>query len=124
MNVFLWVLAGLLAALFLAAGTPKLLQSKEKVIEATGTWAVNYPPAAIKAIGLLEILGGIGLVLPSAVDIAPGLVPVAATGLAIIMAGAAVVHGRRGEGRSVVVNLLLLVLAAVVAWGRFGPYAF
>ncbi|MFF2659891.1 DoxX family protein [Kitasatospora sp. NPDC058032] len=124
MNVFLWVLAGLLAALFLAAGTPKLLQSKEKVIEATGTWAVNYPPAAIKVIGLLEILGGIGLVLPAAVDIAPGLVPVAATGLGIVMVGAAVVHGRRGEGRSVVVNVALLVLAAVVAWGRFGPYAF
>ncbi|GAA1408638.1 DoxX family protein [Kitasatospora putterlickiae] len=124
MNVFLWVLAGLLAALFVAAGTPKLLQPKEKVIEATGTWAVNYPPAAIKAIGLLEILGGIGLVLPAVVDIAPGLVPVAATGLALIMAGAAFVHGRRGEAKSVVVNVLLLVLAAVVAWGRFGPYAF
>ncbi|MFB6887952.1 DoxX family protein [Kitasatospora sp. NPDC056327] len=124
MNVFLWVLAGILAALFLAAGAPKLLQSKEKVVQATGTWAVNYPPAAIKAIGLLEILGAIGLVLPAAVGIAAGLVPVAATGLAVVMAGAAVVHGRRGEGRSVAVNVLLLALVAVVAWGRFGPYAF
>ncbi|MFE4976424.1 DoxX family protein [Kitasatospora sp. NPDC056651] len=124
MNVFLWVVAGLLAALFLAAGAGKALQSKEKVIATTGPWAEDFSPAAIKGIGLVEVLGAIGLVLPAIVDIAAGLVPVAATGLALTMVGALIVHGRRGETKSIVPNTLLLVLSVVVAWGRFGPYSF
>ena len=57
-------------------------------------------------------------------DIAPVLVPLAALGLVLMMVGAVVVHGRRKEWPTVIVNLVLLVLAAVVAWGRFGPYSF
>lgn len=72
----------------------------------------------------MEVLGAIGLILPAAVDIAPALAPVAAIGLAVVMVGAAVTHGRRGETKNVAVNAVLLALALVVAWGRFGPYAF
>ncbi|QHC22724.1 DoxX family protein [Streptomyces sp. GS7] len=124
MNTLLWVLTGLLAVLFLAAGAAKLLQPKEKVVATSGAWAADYSPGAIKAIGLLEILGALGTVLPAAVDTAVGLVPAAATGLGLLMIGAGAVHARRGEGRNVAVNALLLAMAAVVAWGRFGPYAF
>ncbi|AVZ74200.1 hypothetical protein SLUN_20570 [Streptomyces lunaelactis] len=124
MNITLWILASLLAAVFLASGSAKLLQPKAKVIETAGGWAESFSPGAIKTIGLLEVLGAVGLILPAAVDIAPDLVPVAATGLAAVMVGAAVTHGRRGETKNVAVNVVLLALAVVVAWGRFGPYAF
>ncbi|GAA1358352.1 DoxX family protein [Streptomyces beijiangensis] len=125
MNLALWILAGLLAALFLAAGATKLLQPKAKVVETSGEWAESYSPGAIKGIGLVEVLGALGLILPAALDIAPVLVPLAATGLALTMVGAAVTHGRRtGEGQHVAFNVVLVLLAAVVAWGRFGPYSF
>lgn len=65
-----------------------------------------------------------GLVLPAVTGIAPVLTPLAALGIALLMAGAVVVHARRAETQVIVVNLVLLVLAAVVVWGRFGPYAF
>ncbi|MFE1174536.1 DoxX family protein [Streptomyces sp. NPDC058773] len=123
MNTFLWVLTGLLALLFLAAGAAKLLQPKEKVVATSGAWAADHSPGAIKTIGLLEILGALGLVLPAVVGTAVALVPAAATGLGLLMIGAGAVHARRGEGRNVAVNALLLVIAAAVAWARFGPYA-
>ncbi|MGY4919008.1 DoxX family protein [Streptomyces sp. 900116325] len=78
----------------------------------------------MKAIGALEVLAAIGLILPPLVGVAEGLAPSAATAIAALMAGAAVVHGRRGELQMIVVNAALLTLTAVMAWGRFGPYAF
>ena len=71
-----------------------------------------------------RILGAIGVVLPAIVNIAPILVPVAATCLAIVMVGAIVVHIRRAERAAILAPAVLFVMAAVVAWGRFGPYAF
>jgi hypothetical protein len=76
----------------------------------------------MKAIGAVEVAGAVGLILPAVTKIATVLVPLAATGLAITMVLATVVHLRRGETR-IVVNLVLLALAVFVAWGRFGPYA-
>ena len=87
-------------------------------------WAQDFSPTSIRLIGLAEIPGAIGLVLAAAVHIAPILVSLAAAGLALVMAGAAVVHARRKEAPMVAVNVVLLVLAVVVAWGRFGPYSF
>lgn len=124
MNIFLWILAILLSLAFLAAGAMKLIQSKEKLSASGMGWVDDFSPGAIKAIGALEILAAIGLVLPAAFDIAPILVPLAATGLVILMAGAAVTHARRKEPQMMLINAVLLVLATVVAWGRFGPYAF
>jgi uncharacterized membrane protein YfcA len=71
-----------------------------------------------------EILGAIGLILPAVLHVAPVLVPLAAVGLIFVMLGAAVVHARRHELPNVAVTIVLLILAAVVAWGRFGPYSF
>ena len=71
-----------------------------------------------------EGLGAIGLILPAVLDIATVFVPLAATGLAATMLGAVVFHLRRGETKETAPSLVLLILAAVVAWGRFGPYAF
>lgn len=121
MNVTLWIIAAVLAALFLASGTTKLTRPREKLVAATPALD-GFGPGAITAIGLLEILAATGLVVPGVVDIAPVLVPLAAVGLALLMAGAMVVHGRRREAQGVAVTLVLLALAAVVAWGRLGPY--
>jgi hypothetical protein len=126
MNVALWAVAALLALVFLGAGAMKLSKSKEQLL-ASGpsmAWAEDFSPGLIKTIGLLEVLAAIGLILPAAVDIAPVFVPLAATGLALVVIGAAITHGRRGEYQSIVVNVVLLALTVFVAWGRFGPHSF
>lgn len=124
MNAILWCVAGLLAVLFLLAGLMKLGQPREKLVASGMGWAADVAPGAIKAVGGVEILGAIGLILPAAVDVAPVLAPWAATGLAVTMLGAAAVHGRRKEYPLISVNLLLLALGVFVAWGRFGPHSF
>jgi uncharacterized membrane protein YphA (DoxX/SURF4 family) len=124
MNLALWIVAILLAAVFAGSGLVKQVVPKDKLVTSGQGWAQDFSPANIRLIGLAEILGAIGLVLPAALHIAPILVPLAAVGLALVMAGAAVVHARRKEAPQVAVNALLLVLAVVVAWGRFGPYSF
>jgi uncharacterized membrane protein YphA (DoxX/SURF4 family) len=125
MNVFLWIVAGVLAAFFLAAGLTKLSQSKAKLGENPQMgWTKDYSAGAIKAIAGAEVLGALGLILPGAFDIAPILVPLAATGLVIIMAGAIITHGRRKEYQPIAINTVVLVLALIVAIFRFGPNSF
>jgi len=123
MNVVLWVVAGVLAAAFLVAGLTKLTQPKEKLAGQMG-WVEDFSPGVIKLIGGLEVLAAVGLILPAALDIVPVLVPLAAVGLVVLMAGAAITHLRRHEPQMVVINAVLLLLAVVVLWGRFGPYSF
>ena len=125
MNVVLWILAILLAAAFLAAGGMKLAQPKEKLAASPNMgWTEDFSPGTIKTIGLLEVLAAAGLILPGALHIVPVLVPLAALGLVLLMIGAAITHLRRHEPPAIAANLVLLVLAAVVAWGRFGPHPF
>ncbi len=124
MNVVLWIIAGLLAAAFLAAGLMKLAQSKERLAASGMGWVDDFSPGMVKMIGALEVAAAIGLLLPAVLDIAPILVPLAAVGLILLMVGAILTHGKRGETSNIVVNAVLLILAAVVAWGRFGPYSF
>lgn len=123
MNIALWIAAGLLAALFLGAGLAKMFQPREKLLERMA-WAEDFTDGQVKAIGAVEALGAIGLILPAVTGILPVLVPLAAVGLAITMVLAAIVHVRRGETSFIGVNLALAAIAAFVAWGRFGPYAF
>lgn len=85
-------------------------------------WATDYSAGTIKLIGLVEILGALGLVLPAATGVATILTLPAATGLAVVMIGAIVVHLRRGEGQMVGINVILLALALFVAWGGLGTY--
>ncbi|HWU07653.1 MAG TPA: DoxX family protein [Streptomyces sp.] len=124
MNVTLWIIASILAVAFLLAGLMKAGQPKEKLAASGMAWVDDFSSGAVKAIGAVEVLGALGLILPAALNIAPVLVPLAATGLAITMLGAAVVHARRKENQMIGANVVLLILAAIVAWGRFGPYAF
>jgi uncharacterized membrane protein YphA (DoxX/SURF4 family) len=124
-NVFLWIVAGVLAAFFLAAGLTKLSQSKAKLGENPQmAWSKDFSAGTIKLIGAAEVLGALGLILPGVLDIAPVLVPLAAVGLALIMLGAIITHGRRKEFQQIVINTIVLILALVVAIFRFGPNAF
>lgn len=123
MNVMLWVLAGVLAVGFLAAGAMKLSQPKQKLAASGMGWTEGVSAGTVKLIGSVEVLAALGLVLPPALGIAPVLAPLAALGLVLVMLGAMVVHARRSEAQMIAVNLVLLAIAAVVAWGRFGPYA-
>ncbi|GII59573.1 hypothetical protein Pth03_79620 [Planotetraspora thailandica] len=123
MNIVLWVLQSILALFYVAAGFTKLSQPRAKLRDRMG-WVDDLSDGQVKLIGALELLGAIGLILPAATGIAPVLTPLAATGLAVIQLAAIPVHLRRGEGKLVPLNLVLLVLAAIVAWGRFGPWAF
>ena len=123
MNVALWIAAVVLALAMLAAGFGKLTTAKEKLV-ARMAWAEDFSPGVIKLIGGLEVLAAIGLILPGITGIAPILVPLAATGVAIIMIGAIITHIRRGESKEILPSAVLLALAIFVAWGRFGPYAF
>lgn len=124
MNITLWIIAGLLAAAFAAAGVMKLSQPKTKLAESGMAWTESFSDAQVKAIGVVEVLGAVGLILPAALDIAPILTPLAATGLAITMLLAAILHVRRGETSNIPVTLVLAALAAFVAVMRFGPNAF
>ena len=124
MNVVLWIIASLLALAFLAAGLMKLSRPKAKLASSGMGFAEDFSAGQVKTIGALEVLAAIGLILPAALNVAPVLVPLAALGLVLLMIGAAITHARRKEYQSIVANVVLLILAAVVVWGRFGPYAF
>ena len=120
MDLALWIVAGLLAALFLFAGVNKVLLPREKLAAAPGGgWVNDFSDGFVRALGAVEVVGAVGLILPKALDIAPVLTPLAALGLAVIMAGAVVLRIRRGETTAMLVNLTYLVLALFVAWGRF-----
>jgi uncharacterized membrane protein YphA (DoxX/SURF4 family) len=124
MNIVLWIIAGVLAAAFAAAGLMKLTAPREKLLE-NMDWVNDASDAQVKAIGAAELLGAIGLILPAALDIVPILVPIAAVGLVITMAGAALVHTRRNDpAAALAAPVVLGLLALVVAIGRFGPEAF
>jgi uncharacterized membrane protein YphA (DoxX/SURF4 family) len=125
MNVALWIIAGILAVAFLVGGVQKVITPKPKLAGMSNQgWAEDFGPGSIKTIGALEILAAIGLTLPAILDIAPIVVPLAAVGLALLMAGAFVVHLRRKESQGMVLTLILLVICLLVAIARFGPESF
>ncbi|MBK9746458.1 MAG: DoxX family protein [Chloroflexi bacterium] len=118
MDTALWILQVLLAVAFVGAGLMKLTQPKAKIAERMA-WANDFSETQLKLIGLVELLGAVGLILPAVTRILPILTPLAAVGLVLTMIGAALTHIRRGEMPMVIPNIVLLALAAIVAYGRF-----
>src|SRR5215469_4228383 len=113
MNLVLWIIAGYLAAAFLVAGASKLFIPQEKLSKAPGAgWVLDFNAGFVKALGAVEILGAVGLILPALLGIEPILVPLAAVGLALIMVSAAIVTFRRHEFKHTLGNLTYLALAA------------
>jgi hypothetical protein len=125
LNLVLWIVAGLLATVLLVSSA-KLFVPKEKMagMSTFSRWVEDFSPGALKAIGALELLGAVGLILPAALDIAPVLVPLAAVGAMLLFVGAVITRLRRGEKLTIVGDLVYLAMAAFVAWGRFGPESF
>jgi uncharacterized membrane protein YphA (DoxX/SURF4 family) len=126
MNLALWIVSGVLAVAYLAGGSGKLVLPKERITAfgPSARWTEDFSAGGVKAIGALEMLGAVGLILPAVLDIAPFLVPLAAVGLAMIMIGAVATRVRRREFRFMLADLAYLVLCGFVAWGRFGPESF
>lgn len=122
MSIALWVIQIVLTIMFLIAGVTKSTRPRP-VLEKQLPWVADFSTPTVRLIGVVELLGAIGLILPALTGIATVLTPLAATGLAVVMLLAAATHARRREPAAIAFNAALLVLAAVIAWGRFGPYA-
>ncbi len=116
MNYALWIVQGLLAALFLFAGGIKLVLPLEKL-----TGPVPLPGLFLRFIGVAEVLGALGLILPGLLHIRPGLTPLAAIGLVIIMIGATVITLAGGDVAPALIPLFVGLLSAFVAYGRWRP---
>ncbi len=117
MNTAIWIVQALLALAFIMSGLSKLFQPYEKLAAQMG-YVNDFSPDAVRAIGTIEVLSAIGVVLPSLTGVLPWLTPLAAFGLAVTMGGAISTHLRRKEYPMIIVNLVLLAFAAFVVYGR------
>ena len=113
MNYALWTVQALLAALFLFAGGMKLVLPLDKL-----AGPVALPGLFVRFIGVVEVLGGLGLILPGVTGIRPGLTPLAAAGLVIVMIGAVGIMVLGGEGLGAFLPFVVGLFAAFVAYGR------
>jgi uncharacterized membrane protein YphA (DoxX/SURF4 family) len=116
MNIALWIAQGLLAALFLFAGGMKLVMPIEEMMK---QMPVPLPGWFVWFTGIVEVLGAIGLILPRLLRIRPGLTPLAAAGLVIVMIGATAYTLAAGDVASALMPLVVGILAAFVAYGRW-----
>jgi uncharacterized membrane protein YphA (DoxX/SURF4 family) len=121
MNMALWIVQALLATLFLFAGGIKLVTPMEDMMKQI---PLPLPDWFVIFTGVVEVLGALGLVLPWVLRIKPGLTPLAAAGLVIVMIGAAVYTWAAGDVASALIPLLVGILCAFVAYGRWwlAPY--
>jgi uncharacterized membrane protein len=120
MNTILWVCQGILSLAFLYSGINKLIFSEQQLIAKGQTGVVNLPVAVIRFIGISEVLGATGIIVPWLTNIWPVLTPVTAVCFAVIMVLAVQIHYKLHEPKNVATNIFLLVLAAFVAYGRWG----
>lgn len=116
MLIAYWIVAGLTALAFLAAGAMKLVRPKDAIVASGLTWAEDFSAPQVKLIGAAEVLGALGLVLPMATGIVPVLSPIAGVCLAVLMMGATVVHLRRHEAPISVPTLVLATASAVLGF--------
>ena len=118
LHITLWIAQVILAAMFLMSGFMKLSQPIDQLSKML-PWAAQVPEGLVRFIGVAEVLGAVGLILPSLLRIQPKLTPIAAVGLALVMLFAVVFHISRGETPMIGMNFVLIAIAAFIAWGRF-----
>jgi uncharacterized membrane protein YphA (DoxX/SURF4 family) len=118
MNIALWIIQAILATMFCFSGIMILTQPKEK-LAAKMPFLNDYSDPMIKLIAFAHIFGAIGLTLPLLLNIIPILTPVAASGLVLVMLLAAAYNKKRGDVKSVIVDLVILLLFLFIAVGRF-----
>lgn len=116
MNISLWIVQGILGLGFIYSGWMKAFQYEKA--KASWPWVGEVSRGFVSFIGLMELIGVIGLIIPQATSIAPALTPLAAIGLAAIVLFGAVFHVKRKEYREIGVNVVFLVIAVIVAIGR------
>ncbi len=121
MNLALWIVAGILAAVYLGTGIMKLAYPRE-TLHAQMPWVDDFSAATVKLVGAAEVLGAVGLIVPEATGIAEILTPIAATCLAALQVGAVTVHLRRHETENLGLNVFLFLAAAFVALGRLAGW--
>ncbi|MGW4073053.1 DoxX family protein [Streptomyces asiaticus] len=114
MKVAYWIVAGPLALFYLYGGGVKVIRSRDE-LRPMMAWVDTTPMPAVRVIGVIEVLGAIGLILPPLTGIAPWLALAAAIGFVILQIGATRVHLRRGD-RQVALNITLFLAAAVTSW--------
>lgn len=117
MNTLIWTIQGLLAAFFLLPGTLKAFRSKEYLVDKK----IAEPGTSIapqRFIGIAELAGVLGLILPLAIGILPVLTPIAALALSLVMLGAFIVHFKKSEYNKLPLIVVLFALLHVVAWYR------
>ncbi|TDF92791.1 DoxX family protein [Paenibacillus piri] len=117
MNITLWIVQGVLALVFIVAGSMKAFQYEKA--KASMPWVKDTSKGLVAFIGIAELLGGLGLILPFALKIAPSLTPIAAIGLGLVMLFAALFHAKRKENQAIGMNIVLFALLIFVAMGRF-----
>ena len=117
LHVTLWIAQVLLAAFFLLAGINHGLRPLA-VVAQSAPWVAGIPAWLVRFIGFAELAGGLGVVLPAATRVMPWLTPLAAAGLAVIMALAVPFHVMRGEANVIGLHVVVVVFALFVAWGR------
>lgn len=117
MNIAYGILAGLLALFYLYAGALKLIRSRDR-LRPMMAWVDRIPLPAVRALGVVELLGATGLILPPSTGIAPFLAPAAAIGLVLLQIGAVAVHltGEDPRDRRITLNLGLMATAAMTTW--------
>ncbi len=118
MKIILWIIQILLAVAFFAAGAMKVMTPATELAQSMA-WVSDVPSWLVTFIGVAEVVGALGLVLPALTRIQPQLTPLAGAGLALVMLLAGLFHLNRGEIGMVIPNLVLLVFAAFVAYGRW-----
>jgi uncharacterized membrane protein YphA (DoxX/SURF4 family) len=118
MNTLLWVLQGIVAAVFLFSGINKSYFSEKTLVEKGQTGVEGLPLWLIRFIGISEILGATGLILPYLLNIYPQLTAVSAVCLGAIMLPAAVIHYKRSEPKNVLTNVIVFIICVVIAWFR------
>lgn len=116
LNIGLWIAQGIVALMLLWGGYAKLGMPKEELIQMI-PWATEKP-SLLMFTGVVDVLGGLGLLLPALLKIKPQLTIYAAYGTAILMISALVFHIFRNEYESIGMNVLILLLALFIAWGR------
>ena len=119
MTYALWIIQGLLAALFLFAGGTKLILPIDVLTSMGSPNQIALPGWFVRFIGVVEVLGALGLILPGLLRIRPGLTPLAAIGLVIIMVGATVITLAGGDVAPALIPLVVGLLSAFVAYGRW-----
>ncbi len=117
MNVVLLIVQGMLIAIYLLAGAPKMI-APIAALSKRVDWIGSVPAGLVRFIGVAEVLGAIGLILPMLTGILPWLTVAAALGLVVLQVCAVIFHVSRGELRALPVNGVLLLLALFVVIGR------